>query len=87
MGADGLSGALGNDGTNVCGLVKRITQLVVGQDLLYLFDKVVVNLLININALNAATTLARVEDGTVDDFFCGPCQIDIGSDVCGILST
>lgn len=87
MGADCLSGALGNDRTDVCGLVEGIAQLVVGQDLLDFLDKVVVNLLIDVDALNAATTLARVEDSTIDDFFCSPCQIDIRSDVCGVLST
>jgi hypothetical protein len=46
-----------------------------------------VDLFVNINALNAATALARVEDGTIDNLFGSPCQIHVRSDVCRVLST
>jgi hypothetical protein len=85
--ANGFGGALGNNRTNVGRLVEGISQLVVGQNLLHLLDKVIVNLFINIDALDTATALARVEDGTINNFFGSPCQINIGSDVCGVLST
>jgi hypothetical protein len=44
------------------------------------------NLFINIDAFNTATTLARVEDSTIDNLFGSPCQINVGSDVCRVFS-
>lgn len=45
------------------------------------------DLLINIDSFQATTTLARVENGSIDDLLSCPRYINITSYVCGIFAT
>lgn len=86
LGEDCLLCAYGDNGPNLGGLVHRIADFVFGEDGFTGGEKRVIDVGVDVNALDGAAGLTRVEDGAVDDFFGGPLRIDVWSDVCWVFA-
>ena len=86
LGEDCFLGALGDDGPDLGGSVHGITDSVVGEDGLAGVDEGVVDIVVDVDALDGAAGLAGVEDGAVDDFFGGPSGIHVWPDICWVFA-
>jgi hypothetical protein len=83
---DSLRRRFADDRAHVGGLVEGVAELVTGKLFLHGLDKVVVDTLVHVNALDRTARLARVEDGTIDDLTCRPGEVYIWANICGILA-
>lgn len=45
------------------------------------------DILVHVDALNRATTLAGVEDGSIDELSCNICKICIRANVCWVVAS
>jgi hypothetical protein len=83
---DRFFGALGDDGADLGGFVHGVADLVFREDVFTRGDEGVVDVGVDVDALDGAAGLPRVEDGAVDDFRGRPLGVDIWSDVGGIFA-